>query len=307
MAEKVIVAVDGGPASRAGVDWVIQRAGTVRLSLELTTVVELGWAPAGGPEDDFHLVYERALSEAGRRVDEAAPTIKRTSVVRRGVPVDELVRASATADLLVIGSSKTGFLSGAVYGTLPLRLAAHASCPLVVVPVNWTPRGGHIVAGAEDNGTSDVALDFAAREAARLGVALVILHAWTIPATIGLDDGAMIPFDALREAHEEILARCAERIRDAHPGLEVTPVLEQGPAAPTLVDASREASLLVVGTHGRGAVAGLILGSVSHDVLLNLPCPIAIVPRPPAGKRRAQTSAQSSAQTSADEPQTNEP
>lgn len=290
MAEKVIVAVDGGAASRAGVDWVLQRARTVRLSLELTTVVELGWAPAGGPEDDFHLVYERALSEAGRRVDEAAPTIKRTSVVRRGVPVDELVRASATADLLVIGSSKTGFLSGAVYGTLPLRLAAHAGCPLVVVPVNWTPGGGPIVAGAEDNGTSDVALDFAAHEAERLGVALVIVHAWTIPATIGLDDGVMVPFDALREAHEEILARCAARVRDAHPGLEVTEVLEQGPAAPTLVDAAREAALLVVGTHGRGAVAGLILGSVSHDVLLNLPCPIAVVPRPPAGKRRARTS-----------------
>ena len=284
MAEKVIVAIDGGPASTAGVDWALERARTLPVSLELTTVIEVGWAPAGGPEDDFHLAYERALSEAGRRVDEAAPTVKRTSVVRRGAPVDELVRASATADLLVIGSSKTGFLSGAVYGTLPLRLAAHARCPLVVVPVNWTAGGGPIVAGAEENGTSDVALDFAAREAARLGVDLVIVHAWTIPATIGLDDGVMIPFDALREAHEEILARCTARIRDAYPGLEVTGVLEQGAAAPTLVDASRAASLLVVGTHGRGAVAGLILGSVSHDVLLNLPCAIAVVPGPAAKK-----------------------
>lgn len=290
MAEKVIVAVDGGPASRAAVDWALHRARTVSLSMELTTVVELGWAPTGGPEDDFHLVYERALAEAGRWVDAAAPTIKRTSVVRRGAPVDELVRASATADLLVIGSSKTGFLSGAVYGTLPLRLAAHARCPLVVVPVNWAPGGESIVAGAEDNGTSDVALDFAASEAARLDVDLVIVHAWTIPATIGLDDGAMIPYDALREAHEEILARRTERIREAHPGLDVTAVLEQGAAAPTLVDASRAASLLVVGTHGRGAVAGLILGSVSHDVLLNMPCPVAVVPRPAAerGSRERQ-------------------
>lgn len=290
MAEKVTVAVDGGPASRAGVDWALERARTVSLSMELTSVVELGWAPTGGPEDDFHLVYERALEEAGRWVDAAAPTIKRTSVVRRGAPVDELVRASATADLLVIGSSKTGFLTGAVYGTLPLRLAAHARCPLVVVPVNWTPGGESIVAGAEDDGTSDVALDFAAREAERMDVDLVIVHAWTIPATIGLDDGAMIPFDALREAHEEILARCTARVREAHPGLVVTAVLEQGAAAPTLVDASRAASLLVVGTHGRGAVAGLILGSVSHDVLLNMPCPVAVVPRPAAerGRREGQ-------------------
>jgi len=285
MVEKVIVAVDGGPASRAAVEWVLERALTGPLLLELTTVVELGWAPAGGAEDDFHLVYERAISEAGRRVHEAAPSIKKTSVVRRGIPVDELVRASATGDLLAIGTNKTGFMAGAVYGTLPLRLAAHSRCPLFVIPANWTARDGPIVAGMEDNTSSDVALDFAAREASRLGETLVIVHAWTIPATLGLDDGAMIPFDALREAHEEILARAAERIRTEHPDLSVSVVLEQGPAAQALVDASREASLLVVGTHGRGAIAGLILGSVSHDVLMNLPCPVAVVPRPHTGKQ----------------------
>ncbi|TFB51340.1 universal stress protein [Cryobacterium tagatosivorans] len=281
MAEDVIVAIDGGPASNAAVDWMLDRARTATLSVELTTVVELDWAPAGGPEDDFHIVYERALSEAGRRVDEAAPTLRKTSVVRRGSPVEELIRASTRADLLVIGTNKrTGFLAGAVYGTLPLRLAAHARCPLVVVPANWTRSDGPVVAGAEDDRSSDVALDFAAREAARLGRGLVIVHAWTIPATLGLDDGSIVPFDALQEAHEEILALAAGRIRAAHPGLEVAPVLEQGPAAPTLVEASQMAALLVVGTHGRGAVAGLILGSVSHDVLLNMPCPIAVVPRP---------------------------
>ncbi|MEO6199940.1 MAG: universal stress protein [Cryobacterium sp.] len=285
MAEKVIVAVDGGPASRAAVEWVLERAATGPLTLELTTVVELGWAPAGGPEDDFHLVYERAISEAGRRVHEAAPSIRRTSVVRRGTPVDELIRASSTGDLLAIGTNKTGFMAGAVYGTLPLRLAAHSRCPLFVIPANWTPRSGSVVAGVEDDAISDVALDFAAREASRLGTNLVIVHAWAIPATLGLDDGAMIPFDALREAHEEILARAVERIRAEHPDLAVSAVLEQGSSAQALVDAALDAALLVVGTHGRGAIAGLILGSVSHDVLLNLPCPVAVVPRTYVGKQ----------------------
>ncbi|TFD46026.1 universal stress protein [Cryobacterium sp. TMT1-2-1] len=287
MAERVIVAIDGGPASSAAVDWMLERARTVNLTVELTTVIELGWVPAGGPQDDFHLVYERALAEAARRVDEAAPSLKKTSVMRRGAPVEELIRASAKADLLVIGTKKTGFMAGAVYGTLPLRLAAHARCPLVVVPANWTHLDGPVVVGVEDDDTSDVALDFAAREAVRLGRGLVIVHAWSIPATLGFDDGLMIPFDDLRQAHDEILARAAGRIREANPGMDVTVTLEQGPAAQTLVDASRTAELLVVGTHGRGAVAGLILGSVSHDVLLNMPCPIAVVPRAVTGAATA--------------------
>ncbi|HZK59644.1 MAG TPA: universal stress protein [Cryobacterium sp.] len=279
MVERVIVAVDGGPASAAAVRWALERARSVQLTLELTTVVELGWSPLAGQEDEFRPLYERALAEAGRQVEQDAPSLKKTSVVRRGVPVDELVRASVDADLLVIGTNKTGFLTGAVYGTLPLRLAAHAQCPVVVIPANWEHGDGHVIAGVEDDATSEIALDFAAREATRLGRTLDVMHAWTIPATIGADFGSAIPFDALNEAHVEILAKAAARIRAAHPGLEVTEWVEQGPAAPLLVEASKGAEMLVVGTHGRGAVAGLILGSVSHDVLLNMPCPVVVVPR----------------------------
>ncbi|WP_166789584.1 universal stress protein [Cryobacterium fucosi] len=280
MVERVVVAVDGGPASTAALDWALERAKVLPISLELTTVVDLGWAPAGGPDDDFRPIYERALSDATQRVEHEVPDIKKTSYVRRGVPADELVRASASADLLVIGTNKTGFLAGAVYGTLPLRLAAHSHCPVVVVPATWNPTAGTVVVGLEDDATAEVALSFAAAEATRLGRVLDIIHAWSIPATVAVEYGAVIPFDELRDAHAAILAEAAGRVRTAHPGLEVREVLEQGPAAMVLVDASGEAELVVVGTHGRGAVGSLFLGSVSHDVLLNLTCPVAVIPRP---------------------------
>lgn len=279
MVERVIVAVDGGPASRAALNWALARAAEVPLSLELTTVVELGWSPVGGPEDDFQPVYERALAEATRFVAQNFPDVKATSFVRRGVPVDELVRASDDADMLVIGTNKTSALVGAVHGTLPLRLAAHARCAVAVIPAGRVSEGGSVVVGIEDDGTMDAPLDVAAAEAVRRGVPLNLVHAWSIPATLGVDFGAAVPFDALIEAHEEILARALERVRSAYPGVTATTALVQGAAAPALVDAAAEAALLVVGTHGRGAVAGLILGSVSHDVLLNMPCPVIVVPR----------------------------
>lgn len=281
MVERVIVAVDGGPASRAALNWVVARARTVPIRLELTCVVELGWSPVGGPEDDFQPVYERTLAAATRYVEQECPDLKTTSVVRRGVPVDELVRASADADLLVIGTNKTGVLVGAVHGTVPLRLAAHARCALAVVPADWAGESGHVVVGVEDDGTMDAPLRFAAAEAEERAVALELVHAWSIPVTLGVDFGASLPLAALVEAHTDILARAVDRVRSQHPALDVSSTLTQGAAAPALVEAATTAALAVVGTHGRGAVAGLILGSVSHDLLLNMPCPVIVVPRGP--------------------------
>ncbi|MGO4782229.1 universal stress protein [Cryobacterium sp. W22_MBD10_FK3] len=279
MVERVIVAVDGGPASRAALNWALVRAENVPLQLELTTVVELGWSPVGGPEEDFQPVYERALAEASRFVSQNFPAVKTTSVVRRGVPVDELVRASADADLIVIGTNKTSALAGAVHGTLPLRLAAHARCAVAVIPSGWVAGGDGVVVGIEDDGTMDAPLDLAMAEAVARGVPLELVHAWSIPATLGVDFGAAVPFDALIEAHEDIVARARERVAAKTPALAASTTLVQGAAAPALVEAAKDAAVLVVGTHGRGAVAGLILGSVSHDVLLNMPCPVIVVPR----------------------------
>jgi nucleotide-binding universal stress UspA family protein len=279
MVERVIVAVDGGPASRAALDWALERSGRVPLSLELTTVVDLGWSPVDASEDDFQPAYERALAEAAGYAAAAFPQVKTTSIVRRGVPVDELVRASRDADLLVIGTNKTGVLVGAVHGTLPLRLAAHAGCPVAVIPAGWTPGRTGVVVGIEDDVTAAAPLAAAAAEAEALGCPLSLVHAWSVPATLGVDFGASVPFDVLIEAHTEILARATASVEASHPAIPVTSQLLQGAAAPALVAAAQAAGLLVVGTHGRGAVAGLILGSVSHDVLLNMPCPVMVVPR----------------------------
>lgn len=290
MVEKVIVAIDGGAASKAALEWALDRVVTLErmqgtpVQLELTTVVELGWYPAEGSDYSSQPAYERPLAEALRRVEQVAPSCRKTSYIRHGVPVDELARASATADLLVIGTNKTGVLAGTVFGTLPLRLAAHARCPVVVVPVNWQARGGHIVVGMENDVTALVAVDFAAREAERYKLPLDIVHAWTIPATVAVEYGAVLPYEEIRDAHARILSGATRRVRDAHPALHIAEVLEQGTAASVLVNASQTASLVVVGTHGRGAVGSLFLGSVSHDVLMNLPCPVAVVPRP-AGER----------------------
>lgn len=281
MTERVVVAVDGGAASDAAIEWVIERSHSTVLEIEVTTVVELGWLGPGKRELEFLEPYRNALKSASARIAELAPDTKVTTTTRDGLPADVLAQASEHADLLVVGTNKTGKLAGVLHGTLPLKIAGRSKCTTVVVPAGWSPNAGSIVAAWDNDGTADAAVDFAAAEAELLGRHLVVVHAWRVPAAISteLPSGTAFLEDFV-EAHTRMLHDTVERTKAAHPTLVVEERLEPGPVAVAVVEAAAGASLLVVGSHGKGVVRDLVLGSVSHDALLNMPAPVAVVPRP---------------------------
>ena len=280
MAEKVVLAVDGGSASDAGIAWVIERSKSVPLDVEVTGVLDSGVAPPGSPLENRSPIHD-AVDRAAARITAGSPGTKVTEIIRRGVPAKSLIAASAHADLLVLGTNKTSRLARIIHGTLPLRVAGRARCVTVVVPMDWRPRGFGVVVGWEDDGTADVALEFAAREAERLGMELTIVHAFSMAPALGADEaGAEIVHEELLEARRQALVSVAQKVRADYPGIEVRERFEPRSASLALVHAAAEAQLLVVGTHGRGALGGLILGSVSHDVLMNMPAPIGVVPHP---------------------------
>lgn len=273
MFERVIVAVDGGAAGDAALEWVVQRSRSVTMKVEIATVVESDVAePSGSPQ-------EKALHAAERRLAAAAPQVKLDPKTLRGFPAPALIEESLHGDLLVIGTHKTAPLAGIAHGTLPLKVAGHAACTTVVVPFDWTARVGPVVVGWDDDRTSDTALDLAAAEAHRGKLPLVIVHAWRAPVAAGVEvAGSGEMFETLAAAHLELLTTATHRIRKAYPELVVTTRLENGPAAIALVKAAEGASIAIVGSRGRGALLGLVLGSVSHDLLMNMPAPVAVVP-----------------------------
>jgi nucleotide-binding universal stress UspA family protein len=271
--EKVIVAVDGGPASRAALGWVIDRARTVEMTLEITTIVGIDSAQPEG--DAKRTRSERSLEEALAAVRAAVPRVRVRTRMRKGVPHDTLISASRHADLIVVGTNKTSAIAGLTNSTLPLRVAGHARCTTVVVPASWTPRDGAIVAGWADDETSDYALRLAAREADRRHQPLAIVHTWEPPAASGQEPAT----DRAAGAKSHELATTANRVRQQHPGLTVTEELSTSPAAAALTRRAADCSLVVLGSRGRGALTGLLLGSVSHSVLLAMPAPVAVVPR----------------------------
>jgi len=277
MSEKLVVAVDGGEASAAALDWVVHRARSVAMHVEVTTVVDIDWFPQVNA-DPVLLEHERIVDEAGKRIRCSGVSAEVSTTVQHARRLPGLEAASRRADLLVIGSHKTRGAVGLIHGTLPLAVAARTHCPLVVVPVDWQPAGERVVVGV-DHETGAAAMAFAASEAEREDDTLVAVRAWDVPPLVsGAWEAMESPIEAFESSERAALDVEVARISAAHSDLRVEALLEYGRASVVLAQHAEGARLAVVGTHGRGRLAGLVLGSVSHDLLMNMPCPVAVVP-----------------------------
>jgi nucleotide-binding universal stress UspA family protein len=102
------------------------------------------------------------------------------------------------------------------------------------------------------------------------------LHAWS-PTTIDKALEPLMDWDAVANEEDAALAERLSGWGQKYPQVTLRRSVVRDGAARALVDASRGAQLVVVGSRGRGTAAGLLLGSVSHGVLHAAHCPVAIV------------------------------
>ncbi|WP_168211190.1 universal stress protein [Actinosynnema sp. ALI-1.44] len=133
--------------------------------------------------------------------------------------------------------------------------------------------------GIDGSDTSSAAIDFAFEFADRHGHDLVAVHAWS---DLPLDALAPVrTWDyAWQDIHDRGAQLFAEHVaghRGKHPDVVVRQVISPDRPAHALIEHAQDAALLVVGSHGRGAVKRALLGSVSHSVAYHAPCPVAIV------------------------------
>jgi len=136
-------------------------------------------------------------------------------------------------------------------------------------------RRTRIVVGVDGSEHSHRALEWAIREAARWGATVTVLHAWRFGVSPTDPNAA----EATRE-----IGRAAQHLVDhevafaCEAGIDAAGVVVFDGAARALTDAAADADLLVVGSHGRGAVAATILGSVSQACVRHARCPVVVVP-----------------------------
>ena len=153
---------------------------------------------------------------------------------------------------------------------------------------------GKIVVGVDGSPGAAEALGWALAEAGLREARLHIVHAWMVPLVMAVPEpwvaGLTPPgpsveevYERLRDAAKDVLDSSVRAARQK-PGIDVQGELVEGRAAQELLEAARDADLLVVGTRGRGGFAGLLLGSVSQQCAHHAPCPLVIVPGPEDGR-----------------------
>jgi len=128
-----------------------------------------------------------------------------------------------------------------------------------------------IVAGVDGSAESLAALEWAVDLARLTGAEVRAVQAWQTPPVY-------VKYQLLeaREAAEQALGDTVKLIAD---GVNATAVLVDGPAAHVLIDAGRDADLLVVGSRGYGGFTGLLMGSVSAQCVQHASCPVTVIPR----------------------------
>ena len=274
--EKVCVAIDGTASGEAAIDWVIDRSRHTEIDVVVTAVYDPMPSESVLAGSDYRALFETVLDEGVRRIAAAAPRTTVAADLRTGQARAQLVAASGEADLLVIG---TGRSEGGVFATLPIRVASAAHCPVVVVPAAWIGADAGVLVGLESTEQQPAVVDFAAREAQASAQPLTVAHCWSVPTLVAV---AMFAHPGvwarMQELHSKALAATLDRVRAARPELELHQRFTEGQAARVLAEEAAGAAMLVVGRHDRSTVGDALLGSTSHDLLIRMPCAVAVVP-----------------------------
>ena len=283
----VVVGVDGSGSAYRAVEWAAAEA--VRRGAELRLVRAFSWTTSERPirdggrvaqyRDELLKIARGQVARAARIAADVRPEVETTTQVAVGAPIEVLGSEARRAQLLVLGDRGLGGLAGLLLGSVAVGLAAHGACPVVIVRGERAGAGNDespVVVGIDDSPISEAALAFAFDAAAARGVGLVVVHAWS-PTAI---DDALAPvmdWDAATAEEDALLAERLAGWEQKHPEVAVRRTVVRNGAVRSLVAASREAQLVVVGSRGRGNATGLLLGSVSHGVLHASHCPVAIV------------------------------
>ncbi|CAM3272019.1 universal stress protein UspA [Mycobacterium intermedium] len=282
----IVAGVDGSPASNAAVVWAARSAAMRNVPLTVVHVVPTDvatWPPMPFPdswgvwqEDEGRKVVAAAIKLA----EEAVPTDRKLvikSEIVFAAPVPAMVEMSSDAELMVVGGTGRGAVARALLGSVSSSLVRRASCPVAIIrdedPLMPNPQRAPVLLGIDGSPASEVATAVAFDEASRRGVELIALHAWSDLEVVELPG---LDWEAVKSEAERSLAERLAGWQEQYPDVRVCRVVVCDRPARQLVERSEAAQLTVVGSRGRGAIMGTLLGSVSNAVAHSCRMPVIV-------------------------------
>jgi nucleotide-binding universal stress UspA family protein len=269
---EIVVGYDGSSDSELALDWADELAAEQGRPLRVL-ISEVDPTQVLEATSEWHAAKMAELEADAKDRLAGARTEDTVLELVQVPPAQALIDASAHAVAVVVGARGHSLLSGVVLGSVSQHVTRHASCPVVVTRPPYQPDSRRVVVGVDGSTGSRKALEFAFDHASRSGSSVTAIHAWRNLAR-GFPGSGLIEEI---QAAERVLAEALAGFADLYPDVEVT--TEAIPMAPqrALADASTAAELVVVGSRGLGAFAGLLLGSVGQSVLHHGHCPVAVV------------------------------
>jgi nucleotide-binding universal stress UspA family protein len=271
----IVVAVDGSKAALHAVAWAAREAVATDARLRVVHVVQPVAAAGVGMVPPVAPVSGDVLEESGQRVlaealDEASAVISRNQIdaaLLYGPVARTLLDLSADAQLLAIGTEGAGPMTRLLLGSVTGHVAAHARCPVVVAP-GKSPHDENIdvAVGIDGSNESLAALRFAMRHADRHGAAVTAVFAVHLNPMADTPEFADVAATLKRQA-ERFLAEAVAGCAEDYPDVKVNRVVRSDHPVAVLLAESARGELVVVGSRGRGAFTGMVLGSVSQALL----------------------------------------
>ncbi|MDG5481614.1 universal stress protein [Mycolicibacterium gadium] len=286
----VVVGADGSASSQGAVRWAAREAAMRHTRLTIVYIAQsisvpastLAW-PGGRVPDEVLEIQENdarnVIAEAICAAHAAAPGERPEidSELLFGRPVPSLVDLSKDAQMVVVGRRGLTGRHERLLGSVSSGLIHHAHCLVAVIndqvsslspPSERLP----VLVGVDGSQASESALAIAFDEASWRAVDLVVLRVlWNADVSpLGMERSD------LRRVAEETLAESIAAWKYRYPEVNVRVVVEFEDPARRLLEQSETAQLVVVGNRGRGAIAEMLLGSVSSALAKDAPSPVLV-------------------------------
>jgi len=279
--EGIVVGVDETLRAEAALRWALDHASPTHQPV--TAVMAWGFIDQHHLEPDAPLdpnydadIAAKVLDDPVTRACGEHAHVQRTTI--NDLPHRALLDASHGATLLVLGARDINAGRVIVRESISRLVLCDATCPVAVVRDSADRGGLPIVIGVDGSEPSRRAMQWGIDHARRLDRPVIALHAWHLPAS---STSFYRPYPAprdLADQAEHFVHSELDHVDTSDLATTIECRSMSGSAADALIEASAMASVVVVGSRGRGALSRAVLGSVSDRVSHHASAPVVVVP-----------------------------